>query len=191
MAQKALLFDLDGTLWDSHPLYAEALSRTSGVPASEILRRLKQPDTNVVRLADELRVSRAAFVQECRRMIALLRLYPGVRRTLGKLRATPLALVTNLPASLVMPIMEESGISEFFPVVECNAKKPGAAGLIRALAALRGPTRQSSYYVGDAPRDAGAARTAGIRFAWASYGYGDRVANADVVLARFAEVLRL
>src|SRR5439155_26165286 len=157
MAAKALLFDIDGTLWDGHPVYAQALARGSGIRAGEILLRLKQPGANVVRLTDQLGVSRSAFVRECRRNLGLLRLYPCVRLTLEKLQETELAIVTNLPASLVTPMLDDSGLAEFFPIVECAARKPGAAGLIRALAALQRTSTDSSYYIGDSAWDAAAA----------------------------------
>jgi phosphoglycolate phosphatase-like HAD superfamily hydrolase len=48
-----------------------------------------------------------------------------------------------------------------------------------------------SFYVGDSLGDAAAAAAAGMRFAWAAYGYGTKPETAHVALSEFAKVLCL
>ena len=58
MDRRTLLLDLDGTLWDSRPWYAEILAVLGGGPAKDLEQALAS-GANVVRLAQEAGVSRS------------------------------------------------------------------------------------------------------------------------------------
>ncbi len=59
-----------------------------------------------------------------------------------------------------------------------------------ALQAIEGEP-SISWFVGDKSSDAETAAAAGVRFAWASYGYGDKCPDDAVILKHFRDVLGL
>jgi phosphoglycolate phosphatase-like HAD superfamily hydrolase len=100
--------------------------------------------------------------------------------------------VTNLPNWLVQVLLRKSGLNSLFGALVCEAGKPGPNGLVRCLFALQHGAGPDTFYVGDKQNDAEAAESAGISFAWVSYGYGKtQPRGVDIRLDRFAEVLHL
>ena len=197
MARRTLLLDLDGTLWDSRPLYAEILARVSGGSAAELENRLASGVT-VVHLATERGVSRSRLARAAGNSAASLRLYDDALRTLDELtdRATPMSVVTNLPGWLVMPLVQATGIAGYFEAIVTPRAgvpaKPKPHGILRALQEMGREADVHTWLVGDGVADAAAARAAGVRFAWASYGYETaQPAGAETVLRSFGDVLRL
>lgn len=193
MAASTLLLDLDGTLWDSHEWYGAALCAGSGLAREDAVARLRAGH-NVVRLAREAGISDARFGRLCYEAVSSLSLYPGVPealRTLGG-RGTLMGVVTNLPRRLVEPVIGDLGIAQHFATRIYNAKKPSGGGILRALGELGREAGVGAFYVGDMETDALAAQRAGVRFAWASYGYCDeRPPQATAVLEEFADILTL
>ena len=112
MARRTLLLDLDGTLWDSRPWYAEILARLSGDSATELEDTLAS-GVNIRRLASERGVTSHRFDREAGRSAVSLRLYDGVLQTLDDLSnlATSIGVVTNLPGRLVETVLQETGIA--------------------------------------------------------------------------------
>lgn len=193
MAAHTLLFDVEGVLVDSHPLYCAALHAGAGLDpfaSAELLRA----GHNVVRLAREAGISDSRFGRLCREAVAELRLYPEVVETLQELggRNVRMGVVTNLPRRLIEPALVELGLVGYFASRIYAARKPAGAGLLKAFAELGRCVGEGVYYVGDTETDALAATRAGVAFAWASYGYsGARPAQAVAALGCFADVLGL
>lgn len=85
MAQRTILFDLDGTLWNSRPWFAEILARLSGTSAEKLEDSLTL-GANLPRLASECGVTNSRLVREAGngvvslRLRFLLYLYPGILR---------------------------------------------------------------------------------------------------------------
>ena len=193
MAQRTLLFDLDGTLWDSYPWYAEALGRSGAVSADRVLARLHRGES-VMGIASALGVSRTRHVSLCRAAGDCLQLYPNVTVTLDRLveRGCKLGLVSNLSRSLVHDAFVTTGLSDYFGAALFAAKKPSPSGILRALSELGAVPNADVYLVGDTEADAAAAHAAGVRFAWAKYGYGVATpANTQRTVSCFEEVLDL
>ncbi len=145
-------------------------------------------------IASDLGVSRARHVSLCRKVDDRLQLYPTVTATLNRLveRDYKLGLVSNLSKSLVYDAFVTTGLSRYFEAALFAAKKPSPSGVRRALSELGVVPSADVYLVGDTEADAAAAHAAGIRFAWAEYGYGvSRPANTHRTVARFEEVLDL
>ena len=93
-------------------------------------------------------------------------------------------------------MLVNAGIDKFFQEVVhpgvCRAYKPNARPILVALEAMEEAPSCSVVYVGDQENDAVAARNAGIRFAWASFGYGNRApSNIKRSLAMFCEIVEL
>lgn len=197
MARRTLLLDLDGTLWDSRPWYAEILARLSGDSATELEDTLAS-GVNIRRLASERGVTSHRFDREAGRSAVSLRLYDGVLQTLDDLSnlATSIGVVTNLPGRLVETVLRETGIASHLEVIVTPRvgvpAKPQPHGIRRALQEMGREADGHTWMVGDGVVDAEAAKAAGVRFAWASYGYEAVLPpDTDTVLRSFPDVLGL
>jgi HAD superfamily hydrolase (TIGR01509 family) len=193
MAATALLFDLDGTVWDSFPCYGLALSERLGLSAGEVIELLHK-NGNVVGLARGAGLSNHTFSELTLRAINELRLYPNVIDTLQELsqQSIPIAIVTNLPKWLVSPLLFRTGLSNYFGAVETVAGKPSGKGLTKALKTLGVRPSEEVFYVGDLANDAQAANAAGVSLAWASYGYGTVQPKSTLVrIDNFSDIMNL
>lgn len=194
MAETAIILDLDGTVWDSRPWYAETIARLSGDSAVRVRREL-EAGASVVRVAKARGVSKARLRQAAREDGETVALYEGVLPTLDCLRkrGTPVGVVTNLPGWLAGPLLESTGIKEYVPIVATPRAgvpaKPRPHGIRQVLAGMGRETDSDTWFVGDTAVDASAANAAAVRFAWAAFGYeSERPAGTDKVLARFSEI---
>lgn len=184
-----LLFDLDGTLWDSvdavcaswnlaladlAPEYAGTVTRKEmracmGLLMDEIFRRL-MPGLEGERLRWVLEgVLRAenSYVAEHGGT-----LYPRAPETLARLSARyPLFIVSNCQDGYIEAFFQAHGLGRYFTDYE----NPGRTGLPKgdniALVAARNGLRHP-LYIGDTQGDLDAARLAGVPFLHAAYGFG-------------------
>lgn len=197
MAADTLLLDLDGTVWDSHSWYADTIATLSGASAVTIATRLGA-GASVVRLLRDGGVSNTQLARAARDHGASIGLYEGVLETLERLRAsgTDVGVVSNLPGWLVRPLLTSTGIGAYAEAIATPRPglpaKPQPHGIARVLGELGRPTGAGTWFAGDGRTDAEAARAAGVRFAWASYGYeAETPPGVDKVLVRFEDVLEL
>ena len=152
---------------------------------------------SVLELAKESGVSKARLERAAKDRGSQLALYGGVRCALDVLRerGVSMGIVTNLAGWLARPLVEAKDISRYFKVIVSPARgvprKPNPRGIMKALNGMECEVDRHTWLVGDECTDAEAAKAAGVRFAWASYGYGPRIPSADVELGRFADVLEL
>ena len=141
MASRAVLVDLDGTVWDSHPFYVDALKTLADVPRSPTIERL-QHGANLVGILKENSVGLGRFVTTCRNTADQLSIYPNVRETLQLLsdRGCLLGAVTNLPARLATPLLAETQLTELFGWIQTATRgipsKPHPGLILRALREL-------------------------------------------------------
>jgi len=196
MASTALIFDLDGTLWDSRGFYAKAISLGGG-ELSGAMQCLME-GMPVARLLREAGILPPIFAKFVGQSTDDLLLYPGVQNTLhrGKAKNTPMGVVTNLPEWIAKPMLDATSLSGFFGTVvtwgRCRVSKPSPRPLFQALEDLNVSPSQSVWYVGDLAADSQTARAARVSFAWASYGYSpDALVEADRILKSFSDVLAL
>lgn len=176
MAARAVVFDLDGTLWDSRPVFAHALSACSGSSEAD-LRQILDRGENVVRLARVCRASNSVLISGVNEVLSSAILYDGIDRVLAELSARDVALGTysSLPEWIVRPMLEALRLRRYFRTMVCagnRTRKPNPEGILRLLRDARLPADDRAFYVGDQPIDADTARRAGVRFAWSAYGYG-------------------
>ena len=196
MAAAAILFDLDGTIWDSVPWYAAVLSGGEAARMAELEQRLLR-GSSVITLGGQRGFTKGALVRECRRRIGELELFPGVRDTLAVLgaRAVPMGVVTSLSGDLAMAMIDGAGLSHRFQAVihpgNCRSGKASGVPLFRALGDMGVSASPDVVYVGDRQDDAKCARAGGVSFAWASYGYGSQPDGDATILRKFEEVLDL
>jgi phosphoglycolate phosphatase len=112
--------------------------------------------------------------------------YPEVREGLLALRAKGLRLacVTNKPIAFALPLLEKTGLREYFSIIyggdSLAKKKPDPAPLLQVCADFDLPPQQV-LAIGDSSNDALAARAAGCCVLIVPYGYnhGEAVQNID------------
>ncbi len=197
MAAAAVILDLDGTVWDSRPWFANAIARLSGGLAVQVKREL-DADASIIQVMKDYGVSKSQLEWVAREDGGTMQLYEQVIPTLDRLRArgTPLGIVTNLPGWIVRPLLEATGIGSYAAAIATPRAgipaKPKPHGLRSVLAELKLEVDMGIWFVGDGNIDAAAAEAASVRFAWASFGYGSEVPNStDKVLMSFDELLDL
>lgn len=210
----SVTFDLDGTLLDTIADLADA--------CDEMLRDLGRPPLGVERVRRFVGKGMAVLVERCltaadgrapdpawlasgissfRHHYAIIngrsaRLYPGVREGLDAFRALglPLAVVTNKPAAFTGPLLERTGLADFFVVSVSGDttanKKPHPEPILHACTIL-GVLPQANLHIGDSDNDLLAARAAGC-LAWAvPYGYTEEgpvdTANCDALVCSLLE----
>lgn len=183
-----IIFDIDGTLWDSREQVAaswnDAISEKSSLDIHVDQQRLKKlfgkPMTEIgAELFPMLtEKERDALLKRCSAYeLDYLRrhpapLYPNVSETLEQLaRSYPLFIVSNCQCGYIECCIESTHISQYITDFACfgDTKKPKAEtiGLIMQRNHLTSPV-----YVGDIQQDADACRLAGIPIIHAAYGFG-------------------
>lgn len=189
MKYKSILFDLDGTLWDSSVVveraWIEALDvqpDIARVPTREELQQVMGMNSVdlMAKLFPYLSVERRAqlFEEICQvEMAHLLKqggvLFPGMEDTVKELSKTrQLFIVSNFNDGYIECFLDAHHMRPYFTDWECV----GRTGLqkgdnIRLVVERNG--LESPVYVGDTPIDYEAAQKAGIPFLHAAYGFGE------------------
>jgi phosphoglycolate phosphatase len=213
MPRIALAFDLDGTLIDSAPDLRTALNR--------LLAELARPPVTLAQtkgfIGDGVRLlvgralasgGMAVTDAEAGRHVARFldiyeampttpaQLYPGVARTLSRLKAEGcrLGLCTNKPQQPTETLLPQLGLGSLFDCVvggdALPVRKPDA-GHLRAVLDRLGGTAADSVMIGDNENDAAVAAGCGVPFIAMAYGY-PRVPVAElgaaIVLERFTDL---
>lgn len=191
---RSLVFDLDGTLWDTTEVVARAWNsalQEAGLDrppmrAADIASIMGLTHEQIrARLFGELSLQRwEEFSALCYRTEEdMIRreggvLYPGVREGLADLaQSHPLAIVSNCQKGYIELFLEWTGLRASFRDWECH----GNTGLAKAENLRRLCQRQawtSALYVGDTAGDEAAAAEAGCEFLFAAYGFGQASAGA-------------
>lgn len=195
MAANALIFDLDGTVWDSATWFATALSRGDSTAADATRAQLIEGG-NIISALGKAGISRARLLSEAGRL-GPPPLFPGMREALEELakRDVPLAVATSLPGTLAVPMLASANLEAVFsPVVHagtCRTPKPHPRSIHMALEMLNIPASPECFYIGDRRSDAEAATRAGISFAWMTHGYERPAADSGIRTLSPEELLEL
>jgi 2-phosphoglycolate phosphatase len=187
---RTVLFDLDGTLADTAPDLAFALNRLleeqghSPLPFEEIRPVVSHGGIALIKHGFRIGESDPDFAPLRERLLEIYRgnltrgtrLFPGMAELLEHLEGSgrQWGVVTNKPAWLTEPLLEELGIAHRAATVVSGdtlaERKPHPAPLLLACRqAQSGP--EQCLYVGDAERDIQAGRNAGMRTLVALFGY--------------------
>ena len=202
MKELCLIFDIDGTLWDSCEAVCESwrlsLRRRYGCFGSPTLEQVRSimgmtPDEIAVKLfsrfaARAREVFDALSADECAYLAAHgAALYPGVRETLAALaRDCRLFIVSNCQRGYIESFLESGGFAPLFEgFLSAGATGLGKADNLRLLCREYGLPR--AVYVGDTLSDERAAREAGCLFVHAAYGFGT-AERPDASIRSFAEL---
>lgn len=187
--RKALIFDLDGTLWDSSFQVAEAWNEVLSAysPSSPLLTRddvLAQMGLVMEDIARNItpptleEEKREQFIIDCfRREIDFLSIHPGhlfdkEEETLAllKQKGFPLFIVSNCQSGYIETYLKALK-APYFSGHLCfdDTKKPKSV-TIRTL--MERHSIQDAFYIGDTATDEQACKEAGVPFLFASYGFG-------------------
>ena len=202
----SIIFDVDGTLWDSTKSVAESwnkairehsslnltlepvsLSRVFGKTMTEIADALF-PDLSVKERMELLDV---CFDEENRYLEDHPGiLYPDVVRTIKELSLScPLYIVSNCQCGYIEVMLRTTGLAPYIRDHLCFGEtQVPKSETIRML--IERNNLQSPVYVGDTQGDADSCKTAGIPFIFAEYGFGD-VPDARTRIHTFSDLTKL
>jgi len=204
---RAVLFDVDGTLWDSVPVIREVWNRVfAGNPLcggrqltpEETYRLMGHtlPEIAEIVLPEVDKQKREQILEEAveEELKALKEksgvFYPGVRETFRELadEGYRIGVVSNCQDGYIQVMLAQCGLAELVLDFECS----GVTGMtkdrnILLLLQRNGIRREDAVYVGDTAMDETASRRAGIRFVHASYGFGE-AERPDAVIRELSEL---
>lgn len=202
----SIIFDVDGTLWDSTDVVAKAWT--------EVIQQ--KTDLDIIITAEKLHglfgqilpdIAKQIFTEETtERQLELINMccdeehrallltppdpFPGMEETLAELsKKYKLYMVSNCEAGYIEVFLEATGFAPYFQGHLC----PGDTGNAKAsniLQIIREHNLKSPVYVGDTAGDYKATKEAQIPFVFASYGFGD-VENPDYIIKKPTDLLEL
>lgn len=202
----SIIFDVDGTLWDSTDVVAKAwtdylrqkeqidltitagqLKTLFGKPLAEIAALVfpKYPENEQLRLIDGCCEAEHALLH-----ITGAPLYEDLEKALQILSAQyPLYIVSNSQCGYIELFLAKTGFAKYFHGHLCN----GDTGLdkgsnIRQIADQNG--LKDPVYVGDTMGDFEACRKAGVPFVLAEYGFGE-VSEPDMRISKPMDLITL
>ena len=189
MNHESLIFDIDGTLWDSRALVAEGFNiqlRSEGLAhlcvTAEQLKALfgktmteiadvmlaAIPEDRRYDLMERCMETEHVYLQENECRIG----YPKVKETLAELaKKYRLFIVSNSQKGYPEMCMEKLGLEDCFQGHMCFGDTGTSKGkTIRAL--MERHNIENCVYIGDTQGDYEATLEAGVPFIWAAYGFG-------------------
>jgi phosphoglycolate phosphatase len=199
----ALIFDLDGVLWDTNATCALGWNRVLArlgiahreIVADDIRAVCGQPHPEAVRRVfpdlprDQIQAIADHTQGEDVRLIAERggELFPGVRELVPALRERlPLAIVSNCQSGYIEVFLETSGLGDYFVDFECWGNTGRSKGdNLRAV--IERNRLRAPLFVGDTEGDREAARANGVRFVWARYGFG-HATDFDHAIEHFGDL---
>ena len=189
MKAEALIFDIDGTLWDSRALVAEGYNiqlRAEGlehlcVTAEDLKPLFGKVMTDIadvilesVPVPERYDVMERCMDTENRHLeqSPCDYAYPAIRQTMEVLKKKyRLFIVSNAQRGYPEVCMEKIGISDLIEGHLCFGDTGTSKGkTIRTLMERHGV--ESAIYIGDTQGDYEATVEAGVPFIWAAYGFG-------------------
>ena len=202
----SIIFDVDGTLWDSteivarswsdylqteehmdRTLTAKLLSSMFGQPLPDIARQLfpDVPEEEQLRLIDGCcQAEHRALLKEC------APLYEDLEKALALLSAKySLYIVSNCQSGYIEVFLEATGFGKYFKGHLCNGDNNLDKGSNIALIA-QNYSMESPVYVGDTMGDFLSCRKAGVPFVFASYGFGE-VPEPDKIITKPMDLVDL
>lgn len=200
------IFDVDGTLIDSAPVYLPALGQALNdhgyTPSPEQIQTAFGM-TGWQGLAycgvpeNEFDAVMHSWEQEAYRHLERVTVYDGIVDTLRALKegGNKLGIATSRNRSQYTHGFKPLGLSEFFDAVVCSDDvadpKPAPDELFECLKLMGGTTEQA-VFIGDSAYDMQCARSAGVKSGLALWGcHSPEKLQADVRLAHPSEILKM
>lgn len=203
--KKAIIFDLDGTLWDSSKEVIDSWNEIIET-LPDFHRKLTMEDMQSVMGKTMDEIAYACFTTVSReRALEILdlcmehenryleqhggHLFESIEDVLKKLHETYfLAIVSNCQKGYIEAFLSYHKLGQYFDDRECygNTLLP-KDGSITTLLERNGILARDAVYVGDIEGDYLSATKAGLKFIHASYGYG-KVPQAEYRIKNFADL---
>ena len=201
-----LIFDMDGTLWDSSENVAASWTekvKEQGYDRPPITKEdiMGVMGLTMDRLADIIfgdlpKQERMELLQVCgdseneylRKHGGVL--YPDLEKTFIRLKEKyPLFIVSNCQSGYIEAFLEHYGFGKYFDDIECYGNNLKEKGDNIALIAKRNGL-DKAYYIGDIQGDYDATMKAGFDFIHAAYGFG-KIDHTVPELAKFSDLPEL
>ena len=204
--KKGIIFDMDGTLWDSaagvaeswneailaygyerKPLTAGDIQSVMGKTMEDIADILF-PELNVMQRKELLDLCCRLENDYLRRHGGVL--YPDIRKTMEKLKVNyHLYIVSNCQAGYIEAFLDYYMFHDLIEDIECYGNNDKPKGENIALLYQRN-NLEDAVYVGDIQGDYDASMSAGVRFIHAGYGFGK--VEADVPeIQKFSDLIEV
>lgn len=202
----SIIFDLDGTLWNSiagickawqmvlanYPNITKAVTPEDmqgcmGMPMDEIGKKLfpEFDETLQWKLMKEFCETEQGYLAEHGGM-----LYPKLAETLEKLsQKYKLFIVSNCQDGYIQAFFKAHSLNKYFSDFECWGVTGLSKGETNKIIMARNQLKKP-IYIGDTNGDAQSAKVAEIPFVYARYGFGE-VEEYDYVIDCFEELLTL
>ena len=213
---KAILFDLDGTLFETAPELAEAVNlmlkdlEMAQLKTNEIKRFIGRGAENLIKQSIEVSSKKdptpvfakaeKLFVHHYSLISANSLMYEGVEKSIIDLKAKDFLLgcVTNKPAIYTEALMNHSRLSNFMDIIvsgdTTEKKKPDPLPILHALNQLNIEPKDA-IMVGDSVVDIEAGFAAGTYIFTVSYGYqfGESIISdkVDYAMSNFSELTQI
>ncbi|MGB8453268.1 MAG: HAD family hydrolase [Anaerocolumna sp.] len=202
----SIIFDLDGTLWDStdaaaviwkeaaakYPevsdvINADRLKALYGLPLEEIAIKLLPG----VSKETAIKIMRESITKQCPYLEKVGGiLFTGLEETLKGLKEKyRLFIVSNCEEGYIQCFLKAHQLQDYFEDFEY----PGRSGVLKAdniRLIIERNQLEAPIYVGDTKGDATATKEVGIPFVYARYGFGN-AEEYDYVIDSFSELLQL
>ena len=201
----SVIFDLDGTLWDTCSSCAVAWNnvlrrgdiRFRDVVAEDVRKVAGKPHEMCIRETfaglpeDQVQYLIQETMLEDNVVVATIGgdLYDGVVVGLRAMRKRyPLFIVSNCQSGYIETFLQFSGLGDLFVDFECwgNTGKPKSENLAAVISRNR---VKNTAFVGDTEGDRLAARACGTAFYFAEYGFGE-VAEHDFSFSKFEQLVQ-
>ena len=184
-----LILDVDGTIWDTTPIVAEAwnnafdenfphlqhvtadilkgqFGKTMDVIADNLFTSLNKEDKKIL-MKKCCEYEQKALLSNTKNIT-----YKDVVKTIKSIsKIIPVFIVSNCQSGYIELVMKKNGITEVIKDFECfgntGLPKNENIELIIKRNGLKAPA-----YVGDTQGDYDACKKAGVPFIWAAYGFG-------------------
>ena len=184
----ALIFDLDGTLWDTcttcaiswnevvkrnkipfRTITADDIKKVTGLPYEQCVRNVfsNVSETEIQLLLSEAQTEENLLLEKTGGM-----LYPGVLSGIKALSTKfPLFIVSNCQAGYIEGFLRQTDLGSYFKDFECwgNTRESKGSNVRSVMERNR---LQRPVYIGDTQGDQIAALACNIPFWFVSYGFG-------------------
>ena len=203
---EAIIFDVDGTLWDAKDeivyswnkalegwpsvkkrLTGEMMAPELGKPMDEIMDDLfpELSPEDQDRLAKDLYRVENKWVES-----APCHIYEGLEETIRELSGRyQLMIVSNSQAGYIEAFLKNTGLGEYFVDHVCFGDTEIPKGENIRLIMERNQIKDA-VYVGDTAGDAQACRLAGVPMIYAAYGFGN-VEGDYLTIQKFTDLLKI
>lgn len=195
--KEGIIFDLDGTLWDSTEQVVKAWNHTlkefkeiDYIMTVDILKTLmgktikeiagiflkEIPEQKAIEIMKQCCIVELSYLDNNGGI-----LYPKLEETLNELlKYYNLYIVSNCQEGYIESFLNYHKLTKYFSDYECHGRKNLSKGENIKLIMERNKL-DKAIYVGDTQSDYEAAKLAGIPFIYAKYGFGNVKENTNII----------